>query len=174
MLIYLPHLKPPLRWFTFYLEMDHLNGGFRLAIILDVPELPEVETVVRGLRPYLEEQVISEVNVINPKLRYLIPKHFTKDSEQSKITKVQRKAKYIELHLDNDNIIIVHLGMTGRLTIQNKKTTEDIFQNRIKQLSKHDHLILKLKNGSSLVYNDVRKFGLVDIIHNTSCLCRIW
>lgn len=132
-----------------------------------MPELPEVETVAQGIKPHLENQVIANIKVLSPKLRYLIPKTIKKDCLGAKIKKIQRKAKYILLFLDNENIIVIHLGMTGRLLVKKEKekiSLESLFKNQVKNLSKHDHVIFQLKNGTSLVFNDVRKFGMLDVI----------
>lgn len=135
-----------------------------------MPELPEVETVTNGIKPYLEGQVIADLKILSPKLRYIIPKNIRKDSINSKIILVKRKAKYIQFFLDNGNLIIIHLGMTGRLLVKAKSPKEkdlklaSIFKSQIKNLNKHDHMIIQLKNGSSLIFNDVRKFGMVDLI----------
>lgn len=120
-----------------------------------MPELPEVETVTNGIRPYLEGQTISDLKILSPKLRYIIPKHLKRDSLNSKIASVKRKAKYILISLSNGNLIIIHLGMTGKLLIDPAEA------------SKHDHLIIQLKNGTNLRYNDVRKFGMIDLIHKS-------
>ncbi len=133
-----------------------------------MPELPEVETVVRGVKPLLEKHKIIDLKLLSTKLRYLIPKNLRKQILNSKIEKVQRKAKYILFFLDNQKIIVIHLGMTGRLLYKKKdqkeKNLETIFKNRIKKLSKHDHIIFFLENGASLIFNDVRKFGMLDLI----------
>lgn len=135
-----------------------------------MPELPEVETISRGIKAHLENQTISNLKILNPKLRYLIPKNIKQDCLKSKILNVKRKAKYILIELDNQNIIVIHLGMTGRLLITTKNTqkknlsTEEIFRHQLKHLNKYDHAIFQLENGTSLIYNDVRKFGMIDLI----------
>ena len=121
-----------------------------------MPELPEVETVVRGIRPYLENKSIKDLKVYSPKLRYLIPKSLKKECLNSKITNVQRKAKYILIELDKEKLIVIHLGMTGKLIV--KKAQSKL------TLSKHDHVVFTLNNGNSLIFNDVRKFGMLDLI----------
>ncbi len=139
-------------------------------IINLMPELPEVETIARGIKPYLENQVISNIKILSPKLRYTLPTQLKKDTLNTKILLVKRKAKYIQIFLDNQNLVIIHLGMTGRLLIQVQDTKDkgipldQIFQNQVKTLSKHDNLIFQLKNGTSLIFNDVRKFGMIDLI----------
>lgn len=127
-----------------------------------MPELPEVETVTNGIRPFLEGQQITEVKVLRPQLRIKIPSSFQKLTEKAKVLRVKRRAKYILIELDNAYTIIIHLGMSGRLTVNDKKQ-EKIFYHNKESFKKHDHLYIKLKSGDALVYNDTRKFGLVTI-----------
>lgn len=88
-----------------------------------MPELPEVETVTNGIRPFLEGKVIIEVKVLRPQLRIKIPANFKKLTEKTKILKVYRRAKYILIELDNAYTIIIHLGMSGKLTVNERSLT---------------------------------------------------
>jgi formamidopyrimidine-DNA glycosylase len=124
-----------------------------------MPELPEVETVCRGIKPLLENQSIKKILCRVAKLRYLLPKNLNKKIANCKILKVQRKAKYIQIFLDNETQLIIHLGMTGKLLIKKNFTN--------KRIDKHDHVIVELKNSQALVFNDVRKFGMLDLIDNS-------
>ena len=124
-----------------------------------MPELPEVETVCRGIKPLLENQSIKKILCRVTKLRYLLPKNLNKKIANCKILKVQRKAKYIQIFLDNETQLIIHLGMTGKLLIKKNFTN--------KRINKHDHVIVELKNSQALVFNDVRKFGMLDLIDNS-------
>lgn len=124
-----------------------------------MPELPEVETVCRGIKPLLENQSIKKILCRVTKLRYLLPKNLNKKIANCKILKVQRKAKYIQIFLDNETQLIIHLGMTGKLLIKKNFTN--------KRIDKHDHVIIELKNSQALVFNDVRKFGMLDLIDNS-------
>jgi formamidopyrimidine-DNA glycosylase len=127
-----------------------------------MPELPEVETVTKGIKPYLEGFVISTSQVLRPQLRIKIPKNFRELTEGSKILVVKRRAKYILISLDNNYTIIIHLGMSGRLTIQEIENEKVFFHHQEKN-QKHDHLIIELESGIQLKYNDTRKFGLITI-----------
>lgn len=127
-----------------------------------MPELPEVETVCRGLAPHVEGQMITEAKLFSPKIRFEVPKNIAKILKAKRIEKVIRKAKYILLELDSEDILVVHLGMTGRFTIDNENT-EEIFKNKIKHKAKHDHLMIELENGSTLTFNDARRFGVLDL-----------
>ena len=117
-----------------------------------MPELPEVQTVVDGIRPYLEGKVLAAIKLKVKKLRYEIPRSIKKDSLTQQITKVIRKAKYILIYLVNGKIIVIHLGMTGKLLLDPPEIT------------KHDHVIFEFLDGSSMAFNDVRKFGMLDLI----------
>ena len=118
-----------------------------------MPELPEVETTVRGLRIILSQK-ISKVEIHTKKLRFKIPLGIKIILSNSKISNIKRIAKYIILDLNNGYSFIIHLGMSGRL-----KTYLSEYQRE-----KHDHLILFFTNRNIVVYNDPRKFGFVDIV----------
>lgn len=133
------------------------------AAVLDMPELPEVETVCNGIRPYLEGASIVASKVLNPKLRINIPASFTKLIKGKQILQVKRKAKYILIYLEGDLVIIVHLGMSGRLTVSGEELGLDYYHKQ-KLCQKHDHVLIELSNGKLLVYNDTRKFGIVTVL----------
>ena len=116
-----------------------------------MPELPEVETVKRGLEPHLLKQIITAVNIRNYSLRRKIQGNLPNLLKNRQITAVLRRAKYLIIELDNHHHLLIHLGMTGKLfVLDNKKAPK-----------KHDHVDIKLKNGSILRYNDARRFGLI-------------
>ena len=120
-----------------------------------MPELPEVETTVKGLKVIINQK-ISNIYIHTKKLRFIIPSGIKKNSINVKISKIRRIAKYIIIDLNNKHSFIIHLGMSGRLKICN--------QNYIK--AKHDHFIIKLHNKISLIFNDPRKFGFIDFVKN--------
>lgn len=121
-----------------------------------MPELPEVETVVRGIAPLIEGLAIAKAQVLNSKLRIEIPQDFARAVKGKTITKVKRKAKYILIDLDSGFTIVIHLGMSGRLRVY---PDPDEYSK-----AKHDHLIIELRDKSILVFNDTRKFGLVTLL----------
>ncbi|MCO4792361.1 MAG: bifunctional DNA-formamidopyrimidine glycosylase/DNA-(apurinic or apyrimidinic site) lyase [Bacteriovoracaceae bacterium] len=115
-----------------------------------MPELPEVETVKRGLEEILgANPVIKSIKVLNPKLRFPVPKALQTKVKNQKILAVKRRAKYLIFEL-KDFILYSHLGMTG---------TWRVFENDRK---KHDHIEIILKDGRKLTYCDPRKFGLFE------------
>jgi len=123
-----------------------------------MPELPEVETVRRGLDKALAGATINKVELRRENLRTPFPKDFAKSLTGQKIKSVTRRAKYLLFHLDSDIIMVAHLGMTRRFTVaapqgKGKKT----------EFLAHDHVVLTLDDGRLIIYNDARRFGLMEI-----------
>jgi len=118
-----------------------------------MPELPEVQIVVNGLKNKIIKQKIIGVKVSNRSLRQKVNSNFEKDILGCKIKNISRRSKYIIIDLDNGKSMLIHLGMSGRLTLENIESENE--------LKKHSHVWIQLDNGSSLVYNDARRFGLV-------------
>ena len=118
-----------------------------------MPELPEVETTVKGLSVILNQK-ISNVKIHTSKLRFKIPNNIINILRNSKISNLRRIAKFIIIDLDTDYSLVIHLGMSGRL-----KTVDKSYK-RIK----HDHFVLYFFNKMILVYHDPRKFGFIDIV----------
>ena len=116
-----------------------------------MPELPEVETVCNGIRPVLQGHSIASVTLNRPDLRFPLPLNLQSILTHNTVTSVNRRAKYIIISLESGHIWITHLGMTGKFII-NPDTTD-----------KHDHVIIKTTNGDTLVYNDPRRFGYMDL-----------
>jgi formamidopyrimidine-DNA glycosylase len=115
-----------------------------------MPELPEVETTARGIAPYVENQVIQQVIVRQPQLRWPVPDNLSEMLVNRNIRAVTRRAKYLLFTTDNGTMLL-HLGMSGSLRV--------LMQD--KPLMKHDHIDFIFKNGTILRYNDPRRFGAV-------------
>jgi formamidopyrimidine-DNA glycosylase len=115
-----------------------------------MPELPEVETTLRGLEPYLEGQLIKGVVIRNASLRWPIPAHLNKTLSGLRIVSLKRRAKYILLDC-GDGHLLLHLGMSGSLRIHTRATPAE----------KHDHFDLILANGHIMRLTDPRRFGAV-------------
>ena len=81
-----------------------------------MPELPEVETTIRGLRPLILSSIVN-IKIHTPKLRIFIPKSILSIKEKTIIKKIKRRGKFIILHLSNEYCIVLHLGMSGRLRV---------------------------------------------------------
>ena len=127
-----------------------------------MPELPEVETTKRGIEPYISNQSIKKILVRNNKLRIPFNKNLAKEITNIEISDIKRRAKYIIVDFANGYSIVIHLGMTGNLRVSKK----------IKYL-KHDHIIFYLSSGNVLIYNDVRRFGLIQIYRTDESLSLI-
>ena len=117
-----------------------------------MPELPEVETTVRGLARYLEGQRIARVAVNRPDLRRPFPPGLVQAMTGAKVTALGRRAKYGLIHTDRGQTMIFHLGMSGRWRIEPEA------------IEKHDHLVLETGAGHVLALNDARRFGSVDLV----------
>ncbi len=118
-----------------------------------MPELPEVETTVKGLCVILNQK-ISYVKIHTTKLRFKIPNNISNILRNSKISNLRRIAKFIIIDLDINYSLVIHLGMSGRL-----KTASSAYK-RIK----HDHIVLYFLSKKILIYHDPRKFGFIDIV----------
>lgn len=132
-----------------------------------MPELPEVETVRRGLQPVMEGATILAVEQRRPDLRFPFPERFAERLTGRRIEALERRAKYLILHLDNGLGVISHLGMSGSYRIEQGEAAEtpgDFAHERSKN-ALHDHVVLQLgaKDGktSRVVYNDPRRFGFM-------------
>lgn len=117
-----------------------------------MPELPEVETTVSGLRQVLEDEQIVRAETRRDNLRWPFPEDLRQRLTGAKITALSRRAKYGLVHTDRDDIMIFHLGMSGRWRIDPET------------IEKHDHFILETKSGRIAALNDPRRFGSVDIV----------
>jgi formamidopyrimidine-DNA glycosylase len=115
-----------------------------------MPELPEVETVCRSLRPHLIGRTIRRVRVLEHRLRVPVNEKSLKALAGKRIESIDRIAKYIVLHLSEDNVWLFHLGMSGKLICVAPGTVR----------RKHDHMIVRLDDGGQLRYHDPRRFGL--------------
>lgn len=121
-----------------------------------MPELPEVETVCRGLQKPMAGQTIAVIETRRKNLRIPFPVDLSPATRGRKIAGIRRRAKYVLIDLDNKKTLILHLGMSGRITAHPA--------GKIPKPQKHDHMIIRLENGSAVFFNDARRFGLVDIV----------
>jgi formamidopyrimidine-DNA glycosylase len=126
-----------------------------------VPELPEVETVVRDLRPLLvDRHFVAVGRTSSAELRRPYNDAWTAELIDRRIQAVQRRGKWIVLELDNASFLVVHLGMTGQLTVVRPE----------EPLASHTHLIFALDDGQQLRYRDIRRFGSVTWHTNATAL----
>ncbi|MPZ09160.1 MAG: bifunctional DNA-formamidopyrimidine glycosylase/DNA-(apurinic or apyrimidinic site) lyase [Kiloniellaceae bacterium] len=124
-----------------------------------MPELPEVETVVRGLRPKLEGQRLRQVEQRRPDLRFPFPENFAQRLTGRRVEHIGRRAKYMLLHLDDGQVLLCHLGMSGRMVIVERGRGGTRLP-----LDRHDHVIFTTEAGTEIRFNDVRRFGIMDLI----------
>ncbi len=132
-----------------------------------MPELPEVETVRRGLAPHMEGSRIERLELRRKDLRFPFPEVFSERVSESAVTALTRRAKYLLIELDSGETIIAHLGMSGSfkvITAKEMQTPGDFLHERSK-LAAHDHVLFHLvnENGAKaqIVYNDPRRFGFM-------------
>jgi formamidopyrimidine-DNA glycosylase len=118
-----------------------------------MPELPEVETVRRSLERLIVGQTIATVEVREPRLRRPLASDFAAALASRAICQVGRRGKYLQVSLDNGQVWLIHLGMTGQLVVGHPDAIP----------RPHDHIMIVLGNGQCLRYNDTRRFGLMAV-----------
>ncbi|MDC0982997.1 bifunctional DNA-formamidopyrimidine glycosylase/DNA-(apurinic or apyrimidinic site) lyase [Amylibacter sp.] len=133
-----------------------------------MPELPEVETVLRGLEPVMVGQKIKYADVRRPDLRWPFPDDMSQRLTGATILTLHRRSKYILCDLDSGETLLIHLGMSGRMAISNvRNESKDLlgnFQHKPSTPAKHDHVILDMIDGARISFNDARRFGAMDLI----------
>ena len=126
-----------------------------------MPELPEVETVRRGLLPVMEGAVIARAEVRRPDLRWPFPPRMAQRLSGQKVTALRRRSKYVLADLGSGETLIIHLGMSGRILISGGPTGR--FHHDHPAPEKHDHVVLDMANGARITFNDARRFGAMDL-----------
>ena len=121
-----------------------------------MPELPEVETVRRGLEKAMVGRRINQVVVRRSDLRRPLPENFSDMLTGRKITQLDRRAKYLLIHLDSGDVVLVHLGMSGRMIVE-QGTEAEVPARR------HEHIAFSVGNGTVVRFSDPRRFGLMDL-----------
>lgn len=124
-----------------------------------MPELPEVETVMRGLSPHMTGAKLVKIEQNRENLRFPFPKDFVKRLTDVKVEYLSRRAKYVLVHLSSKDILMMHLGMSGKFTVNGDVSLGDNNVN-----PKHDHIVFHLSNGDVIRYNDPRRFGYMDLV----------
>ena len=122
-----------------------------------MPELPEVETVRRGLALRMEGRRITHLALNRPDLRTPLPAGLAARVEGRRVTRLNRRAKYLLIHLDGGGVLIAHLGMSGRMVFSAP-------ENGV-AADPHDHVVFTLEDGSELRFNDARRFGMLEYAH---------
>ena len=132
-----------------------------------MPELPEVETVRRGLEPVLSGIKIARADVRRPDLRWPFPERMAERLTGAVITQLRRRSKYILADLDTGETLLIHLGMSGRMLISTPEGEQDTpgqFHYEHQAIGKHDHVILDMETGARITFNDARRFGAMDLM----------
>ena len=124
-----------------------------------MPELPEVETVRKGLEPYMTGHVITQADIRRPDLRWPFPDNMAARLVGKRVERLRRRSKYILCDLDSGETLLIHLGMSGRMTISSPDKIE-----AHPALEKHDHVVIDMDNGARITFNDTRRFGAMDLL----------
>lgn len=133
-----------------------------------MPELPEVETVRRGLSPVLVGQAFHNVECRRPDLRFPFPERFAERLRGISVLGLERRAKYLIAHLSSGDALVMHLGMTGRFLIERPgdATARQIgeYNNELAEPEKHAHAVFQMREGARITYSDPRRFGFMLLI----------
>ncbi len=137
-----------------------------------MPELPEVETVCRGLEPVMAGHVIERVMLRRKNLRFPFPENMAERLQGKRIGAMRRRAKYILASIEGGDVLLMHLGMSGRFTIHRPggeiPGQPGSFHYEMPEGSPtgdgpHDHVIFQMEDGTRIVYTDHRRFGIMDL-----------
>ncbi len=127
-----------------------------------MPELPEVETVRRGLAPVMEGVRIIQADVNRPNLRWPFPDGMARRLTGARVERLRRRSKYILADLDTGESLLIHLGMSGRMLISGAQL--GTFAHDHPAPEKHDHVVFHMENGARVTFNDPRRFGAMDLL----------
>ncbi|MGB7286861.1 MAG: bifunctional DNA-formamidopyrimidine glycosylase/DNA-(apurinic or apyrimidinic site) lyase, partial [Salaquimonas sp.] len=125
-------------------------------------ELPEVETVRRGLAPVMEGVVIARADVNRPDLRWPFPAGMAERLTGRAVLRLRRRSKYILADLSSGESLLIHLGMSGRMTVSGDPLGAFVHDHPAAQ--KHDHVVFHMENGARITFNDPRRFGAMDLL----------
>jgi formamidopyrimidine-DNA glycosylase len=131
-----------------------------------MPELPEVETVRRGLAPFLVGATFAAVQARRPDLRFPLPANFVRRLTGARVETLTRRGKYMLAHLDRGETLLIHLGMTGRFGVESHGAAHrpGAFALAVPAEAKHAHIVFEMSTGARLTYYDPRRFGFMDLI----------
>ncbi len=131
-----------------------------------MPELPEVETVRRGLAPVMEGHVIARADVNRPDLRWPFPTKMRERLEGKTVQQLRRRSKYILADLSSGETLLVHLGMSGRMLVSGDPL--GLFAHDHPAPAKHDHVVFHMQSGARVTFNDPRRFGAMDLMETAA------
>lgn len=131
-----------------------------------MPELPEVETVRRGLAPAMEGRRIARADIRRPDLRWPLPEQMAERLTGARVERLRRRSKYILADLDTGESLLIHLGMSGRMTVSGLAAAyvPGQFHHDHPLTEKHDHVVLDMEGGARVTFNDARRFGAMDLM----------
>src|SRR6516225_11302340 len=134
-----------------------------------MPELPEVETVRRGLQPALEGARFELVLARRHDLRWPLPKDFVHRLEGKTVTGLGRRAKYLMADLSSGDVLLMHLGMSGSFRVfhDGSKSKPGRFHQEKTEHLAHDHIVFEMSSGATVTFNDPRRFGFMKLIPRT-------
>ncbi len=127
-----------------------------------MPELPEVETVRRGLEPVMTGRLIEKAAVNRPDLRWPFPPDMAARLTGKRVLGLRRRSKYILSDLSSGESLLIHLGMSGRMLISGAPVGQ--FHHEHPAPQKHDHVVLDIEGGARVTFNDARRFGAMDLL----------
>ena len=128
-----------------------------------MPELPEVETVRRGLAPAMEGARFTKVEARRRDLRWPLPKDFAKRLQGQTVEGLGRRAKYLLADLSSGDVLMMHLGMSGSFRVGNDAKPGVYYHERGKSAA-HDHVVFHMSNGATVTFNDPRRFGSMKLV----------
>ena len=130
-----------------------------------MPELPEVETVRRGLEPVLVGRKLVRVEQRRPDLRFPFPERFAERLSGASVEALRRRAKYLLADLSSGEVLVMHLGMSGRFRVELGREAEEpgAFYYDAPPAPAHDHVVFELSDGARVTYNDARRFGFMSL-----------
>ena len=133
-----------------------------------MPELPEVETVRRGLAPVMEGARIARAETRRPDLRWPLPPGLAERLTGRRVERLRRRSKYILADLDDGRTLLVHLGMSGRMLVSLPRGSParhvpGVFHHGHPAPERHDHVVIEMENGARITFNDARRFGAMDL-----------
>ena len=131
-----------------------------------MPELPEVETVMRGLQPVMEGATIAQAQVNRPDLRWPLPERMAERLSGARIERMWRRSKYILAELSTGETLLIHLGMSGRMMVSGDPLGRFVHDHPTPE--KHDHIVLDMDNGARVTFNDARRFGMMDLMETAT------
>jgi formamidopyrimidine-DNA glycosylase len=128
-----------------------------------MPELPEVETVRRGLAPVMEGERFAKVEVRRGDLRWPLPKGFAQKLNGKTVQGLGRRAKYLLADLSSGDVLLMHLGMSGSFRV-GKASAPGTYYHEHSKSTTHDHVVFHMSNGATVTFNDPRRFGSMKLV----------